>query len=69
MIPTVSYHLTYLTVEPSRDPKKIKYHLSIHLKDSSGKTHYFEGTRKYAFDESGQAYADLEVLRKLDTQV
>jgi len=62
----VTGHLLYLTVETNKDPKKIKYGLSIMMKDSSGKQYLFRGVDQYQFDESGQAHSDLEVLRTVD---
>ena len=66
MTPHITGQLIYLTVDTSKDPKEIKYGISIMIKDSSGKKYLFRGVDQYQFDESGQAYADLEVLQSVD---
>ena len=66
MKPHITGQIIYLTVDTNKDPKKIKYGLSIMMKDSSGKKYLFHGSEQYQYDESGQAYADLEVLQSVD---
>ena len=36
------------------------------MKDSSGKQYVFRGVDQYQYDESGQAYSDLEVIKTMD---
>ena len=62
----VNKHLIYLVVDTSKDPKEITYRINIMIKDTSGEQYLFQGTRVYAYDESGKAYEDLEILQTLN---
>ena len=64
--PHITGHFVYLTIQTSKNPKNIKYSLSIMMKDSSGKQYVFRGVDQYQYDESGQAYSDLEVIKTMD---
>ena len=68
MIPHITAQLIYLTVDTNKDQKKVKYRISIMMKDSSGKQYLFHSAEQYQYDESGQAYADLEVVQTADNK-
>jgi len=66
MKPKITNRITYLTVQTSRDPKKIEYGITILIKDSNNNEYTFRSAKVYKYDESGKAHFDLEVLQDQD---
>lgn len=61
----VNKHIIYLAVNTNTDPKKITYEHRILIQDTSGRQYTFVGNT-YAYDESGKAREDLEVLQTIN---
>jgi len=62
----INKHIIYLTVDTNKDPKKVRYSISILIKDTAGKQYLFKGVQEYEHNESGKAYTDLEVLQTIN---
>ena len=56
----ITKQISMLCVQVNEDPTKVKYRIALLMKDHKGNQYSFKSDKEYNFDESGQAYFDLD---------